>query len=57
MSSGQRHGFCILAVHDFCVLCLTGSVMTSEIRDILYNTDIINPIVKLIVHSPAGKLA
>ena len=27
-----------------------------NIRDILYNTDIINSIVKLIVHSPVGKL-
>ena len=28
----------------------------NNVRDILYNTDIINPIVKLIVHSPVGKL-
>ena len=26
------------------------------VTDILYNTDIINPIDKLIVHSPVGKL-
>ena len=29
----------------------------NNIRDILYNTDIINSIVKLIVHSPMGKPA
>ena len=28
----------------------------NNVRDILYNTDIINSIVKLIVHSPVGKL-
>ena len=28
----------------------------NDIRDILYNTDIINFVVKLIVHSPVGKL-
>ena len=28
----------------------------NNVRDILYNIDIINPIVKLIVHSPVGKL-
>ena len=27
----------------------------NNVRDILYNTDIINSIVKLIVHSPVGK--
>ena len=29
---------------------------SKNIRDILYNADIINPIVQLIVHSPVGKL-
>ena len=29
---------------------------SNNVRDILYNTDIINSIVKLIVHSPVGKL-
>ena len=28
----------------------------NNVRDILYNTDIINSVVKLIVHSPVGKL-
>ena len=28
----------------------------NNVRDILYITDIINPIVKLIVHSTVGKL-
>ena len=28
----------------------------NNVRDILYNTDIINYIVKLVVHSPVGKL-
>ena len=28
----------------------------NSVRDILYNTDVINPTVKLIVHSPVGKL-
>ena len=28
----------------------------NNVRDILYNTDIINSIVKLIIHSPMGKL-
>ena len=28
----------------------------SNVRDILYNTNIINSVVKLIVHSPGGKL-
>ena len=28
----------------------------NNVRDILYNTDVINPVVKLIVHSPVGKL-
>ena len=28
----------------------------NNVRDILYNTDIINSIVKLIVHNPVGKL-
>ena len=28
----------------------------NNVRDILYNTDIISSIVKLIVHSPVGKL-
>ena len=28
----------------------------NNVRDILYNTDIINSIVKLIVHSPVAKL-
>ena len=28
----------------------------NNVRDILYNTDIINPIVKLFVYSPVGKL-
>ena len=28
----------------------------NNVSDILYKTDIINPIVKLIVHSPVGKL-
>ena len=28
----------------------------NNVRDILYNTDIINSIVKLIVHSPVGEL-
>ena len=28
----------------------------NNVRDILYNTDIINSIIKLIVHSPVGKL-
>ena len=27
-----------------------------KVRDILYNTDVINPIVKSIVHGPVGKL-
>ena len=29
----------------------------NNVKDILYNTDIINSIIKLIVHSPVGKLA
>ena len=29
----------------------------NNVKDILYNTDIINPIVQLIVYSPVGKLA
>ena len=28
----------------------------NNVRDILYNTDVITNIVKLIVHSPVGKL-
>ena len=28
----------------------------NNVRGILYNTDVINNIVKLIVHSPVGKL-
>ena len=28
----------------------------NNVRDILYNTDVINSIFKLIVHSPVGKL-
>ena len=28
----------------------------NSLRDILYNTDIINSVVELIVHSPVGKL-
>ena len=28
----------------------------NSVRDIVYNTDVINPTVKLIVHSPVGKL-
>ena len=28
----------------------------NNVRDILYNTDVINHIVKLVVHSPVGKL-
>ena len=28
----------------------------NNVRHILYNTDVINPVVKLIVHSPVGKL-
>ena len=28
----------------------------NNVRDILYNTDVINSIVKVIVHSPVGKL-
>ena len=28
----------------------------NNVRDILYNTDIINSVVKLIAHSPVGKL-
>ena len=28
----------------------------NNVRDILYNADIINSVVKLIVHSPVGKL-
>ena len=28
----------------------------NSVRDIFYNTDVINPTVKLIVHSPVGKL-
>ena len=28
----------------------------NNVRDILYNTDVISYIVKLIVHSPVGKL-
>ena len=27
-----------------------------KVRDILYNTDVINPVVKLIVHSHVAKL-
>ena len=27
-----------------------------KVRDILYNTDVINSVVKLIVYSPVGKL-
>ena len=29
----------------------------NNVKDILYNTDIINSIIKLIVHSAVGKLA
>ena len=29
---------------------------SDNVRDILYATDVINPVVKLIVHSPVGKL-
>ena len=29
---------------------------SNNVRDILYNTDVISSIVKLIVHSPVGKL-
>ena len=31
-------------------------LINNNVRDILYNTDVITNIVKLIVHSPVGKL-
>ena len=31
-------------------------MLTTMVRDILYNTDVITNIVKSIVHSPVGKL-